>query len=205
MTNMSWVGQTLSGRYHIQELLGHGGMSSVYKATDPNLRRTVAIKIIHPHLSSDPDFLGRFEDEAAMIAQLRHENIIQVFDFNHEGDIYYMVLEYLPGETLSDRLKRLNEQNQKMDPAEVVKDIAEVGDAVQYAHDKGLIHRDIKPANIMLDVYGKAVLMDFGIARMIGGVQHTATGAVIGTAKYMSPEQIKGEKVDKRSDIYSLG
>jgi serine/threonine-protein kinase len=199
---MSWVGQTLSGRYHIQELLGHGGMSSVYKATDPNLRRTVAIKIIHPHLSSDPDFLGRFEDEAAMIAQLRHENIIQVFDFNHEGDVYYMVLEYLPGETLSDRLKRLNEQNQKMDPAEVVKDIAEVGDAVQYAHDKGLIHRDIKPANIMLDVYGKAVLMDFGIARMIGGVQHTATGAVIGTAKYMSPEQIKGEKVDKRSDIY---
>jgi serine/threonine protein kinase len=202
---MTWVGQTLSGRYHIEELLGHGGMSSVYKATDPNLRRTVAIKIIHPHLSSDPNFLSRFEEEAAMVAQLRHENIVQVYDFNHEGDVVYMVLEYLPGETLESRLKRLNEKNQKMDPAEVVKDIAQVCDAVQYAHDKGLIHRDIKPANIMLSVYGKAVLMDFGIARMVGGSQHTATGAVIGTAKYMSPEQIKGEKVDRRSDIYSLG
>jgi serine/threonine-protein kinase len=205
MTNVSWVGQTLSGRYHVEELLGHGGMSSVYKATDPNLHRTVAIKMIHPHLSSDPDFLRRFEDEAAMVAQLRHEGIVQVYDFNHEGDVYYMVLEYLPGETLESRLKRLNEKNQKMDPAEVVKDIAQICDAVQYAHQKGLIHRDIKPANIMLAVYGKAVLMDFGIARMVGGSQHTATGAVIGTAKYMSPEQIKGEKVDGRSDIYSLG
>jgi serine/threonine protein kinase len=203
--NASWVGQTLSGRYHIEELLGHGGMSSVYKATDPNLRRTVAIKIIHPHLSSNPDFLSRFEEEAAMVAQLRHENIVQVYDFNHEGDVYYMVLEYLPGETLESRLKRLNEKNQKMDPTEAVKYIAQVCDAVQYANDKGLIHRDIKPANIMLDVYGKAVLMDFGIARMLGGRMHTATGAVIGTAKYMSPEQIKGEKVDGRSDIYSLG
>ena len=202
---MSLAGQTLSGRYRIEELLGHGGMSSVYKATDPNLRRTVAIKIIHPHLSDNPDFLSRFEEEAAMVAQLRHENIIQVFDFNHEGDVYYMVLEYLPGETLGDRLKRLNEKNQKMDPLEVVKDIAEVCDAVQYAHTKGLIHRDIKPANIMLDVYGKAVLMDFGIARMVGGTQHTATGAIIGTAKYMSPEQIEGGKIDGRSDIYSLG
>jgi serine/threonine-protein kinase len=205
MTNMTWVGQTLSGRYRIEELLGQGGMSSVYKATDPNLRRTVAIKLIHPHLSSDPDFLRRFEDEAAMVGQLRHENIIQVYDFNHEGDVYYMVLEYLPGETLESRLKHLNEMNQKMDPAEAVKDIAQVCDAVQYAHDKGLIHRDIKPANIMLSVYGKAVLMDFGIARMVGGGQHTATGAVIGTAKYMSPEQITGEKIDGRSDIYSLG
>jgi hypothetical protein len=116
-----------------------------------------------------------------------------------------MVLEYLPGETLESRLKHLNEKDQKMDPAEVVKDIAQVCDAVQYAHAKGLIHRDIKPANIMLSVYGKAVLMDFGIARMVGGSQHTATGAVIGTAKYMSPEQINGEKIDGRSDIYSLG
>jgi len=205
MTNMTWVGQTLGGRYHIEELLGHGGMSSVYKATDPNLHRTVAIKMIHPHLSSDADFLSRFEEEAAMVAQLRHENIVQVYDFNHEGDIDYMVLEYLPGETLESRLKHLNEKDQKMDPAEVVKDIAQVCDAVQYAHAKGLIHRDIKPANIMLSVYGKAVLMDFGIARMVGGSQHTATGAVIGTAKYMSPEQINGEKIDGRSDIYSLG
>ncbi len=205
MTNVSWIGQTLNGRYHIDELLGYGGMSSVYKATDPNLHRTVAIKIIHPHLSSDPDFLSRFEEEAAMVAQLRHENIVQVYDFNHDGDVDYMVLEYLPGETLEKHLKRLNENNQKMDPTEAVNDIAQVCDAVEYAHHKGLIHRDIKPANIMLTVDGKVVLMDFGIARMVSGGLHTAAGAVIGTAMYMSPEQIIGEKVDERSDIYSLG
>jgi serine/threonine protein kinase len=205
MSQVSWIGQILGGRYRIEERLGQGGMSAVYKATDPNLRRVVAIKMIHPHLSENPDFVRRFEEEAAAVAQLRHPNIIQVYDFNHDGNTYYMVLEFVPGETLQDRLRRLNEQKRRMAVAEAANYISQVGDAIQYAHEHGMVHRDIKPANIMLDIYGKAILMDFGIAKILGGQLHTATGAVVGTAMYMSPEQIVGERVDERSDIYSLG
>ena len=114
MKQPRWIGQTLSGRYKIEELLGQGGMSAVYKATDPNLRRVVAIKIVHPHLSSEPSFIRRFEEEAAAIASLRHPNIVQVFDFNTDEDINYMVMEYVPGETLQARLKRLNKNERKM-------------------------------------------------------------------------------------------
>ncbi len=205
MSQVSWIGQTLGGRYRIEERLGQGGMSAVYKATDPNLRRVVAVKMIHSHLSSNPEFVRRFEEEAAAVAQLRHPNIIQVFDFNHDEDTYYMVMEFIPGETLQDRLKRLNAQDRRMTAVEAANYIGQVSEAVQYAHERGMVHRDIKPANIMLDVYGKAILMDFGIAKILGGQLHTATGAVVGTAMYMSPEQIVGEKVDERSDIYSLG
>jgi eukaryotic-like serine/threonine-protein kinase len=102
----SWEGKVLGGRYEIGELLGQGGMSSVYKANDPNLRRSVAIKMVHPHLSNNPEFVRRFEEEAASVARLRHPNIIQVYDFSHEDDLYYMVMEYLAGETLQARLKR---------------------------------------------------------------------------------------------------
>src|SRR5512145_3557470 len=98
----NWVGHTLANRYHLEVVLGQGGMSTVYKATDSNLRRTVALKIIHPHLSSDPEFVRRFEQEAAAVAQLRHPNIIQVYDYSHEDGLYYMVLEHIPGETLQD-------------------------------------------------------------------------------------------------------
>ncbi|RME98096.1 MAG: serine/threonine protein kinase, partial [Chloroflexi bacterium] len=201
----SWIGHTISGRYKIESLLGQGGMSSVYKATDPNLRRTVAVKLIHPHLSSDEQFVRRFEQEAAAVAQLRHPNIIQVFDFNHDGDVYYMVLEFIPGETLQDRLKSLNDSNRQFELADTVKIMATICDAVAYAHDKGMIHRDLKPANVMLNPNGQPVLMDFGVAKMLGTAQHTATGAIIGTAKYMSPEQARGERPDARTDIYSLG
>ena len=107
---MSFIIGGTVGPYTIQELLGQGGMSSVYKATDPNLRRTVAVKLIHPHLSSNADFVRRFEEEAASVAQLRHSNIIQVYDFNHDDDTYYMVLEYVPGETLQQHLKDPLEQ-----------------------------------------------------------------------------------------------
>jgi serine/threonine protein kinase len=205
MAKMSWIGQSLSGRYQIEELLGQGGMSAVYKATDPNLRRVVAIKLIHSHLSDHQDFVRRFEEEAAAVAQLRHTNIVQVYDFNHDGGSYYMVLEFIPGETLQDRLKRLNKSGRTLPLEDGLRYMAQVCDAVDYAHQRGMIHRDIKPANIMLSVYQTAVLMDFGIAKIMGGTQHTATGAVVGTAMYMSPEQIQGERLDERTDIYSLG
>jgi hypothetical protein len=200
-----WIGKTLSGRYRIDALLGQGGMSAVYKATDPNLRRVVAIKLIHQHLSGDASFVVRFEEEAAAVARLRHPNIIQVFDFNVDDGVYYMVLEYIPGETLYDRLLRLNHESRFLDFDESAKFSAYVCDAMDYAHQRGMIHRDIKPANIMLDMQGQAIVMDFGIVKMLGGESHTATGAVVGTARYMAPEVIKGEVADGRSDIYSIG
>ncbi|MBK7920528.1 MAG: serine/threonine protein kinase [Chloroflexi bacterium] len=205
MSQPTWIGRTISGRYHIDELLGQGGMSAVYKATDPNLQRVVAIKIIHNHLSGDPDFIKRFEREAAAVAHLRHSNIIQVYDFNHDGDAYYIVFEYVAGVTLQDRLKKLNELHQQMPAGEAIDIAVGLGEAVHYAHKQGLVHRDIKPANVMLNSRNEPILMDFGIAKIVGGAKHTATGATLGTAQYMSPEQIKGEAIDARTDIYALG
>lgn len=205
MNQPTWIGYKLGGRYVIDEQLGQGGMSTVFRATDPNLRRAVAVKLIHSHLSDNPEFVRRFEEEAAAVAQLNHTNIIKVYDFNHDGDTYYMVLEYLPGETLQERLRRLNNNEQRLSYEETVRICADVCDAVDYAHRRGMLHRDIKPANIMLTVDGRSVLMDFGVVKMLGGEQHTATGAVIGTALYMSPEQVRGERPDERADIYSLG
>lgn len=205
MSKPSWIGVTLKGRYRIEELLGQGGMSAVYKATDPNLRRVVAIKLIHSHLADNPEFLSRFEEEAAAVAKLRHPNIVQVYDFDHDEQTYYMVLEFVPGETLNARLKRLNQANRQLALNESLEYLAQVCDAVEYAHRRGMVHRDIKPANIILDTQGQAILMDFGIVKIVGGDKHTATGAVLGTALYMSPEQIRGESAEPRSDIYSLG
>jgi serine/threonine protein kinase len=205
MPKSSWIGKKLSNRYVIEELLGQGGMSAVYKATDPNLKRVVAVKIIHPHLSGDPDFVKRFEEEATAVAQLRNPGIIQVFDFNQDDDVYYMVLEFVPGETMEEHLKRLNKDGRRLSIKNAIEYIAEVCDALDYAHQRGMIHRDIKPANLMLNIMGQVILMDFGIAKIVGGQRHTATGAVVGTAMYMSPEQIKGTHADRRTDIYSLG
>jgi serine/threonine protein kinase len=205
MAKSKWIGKKLSNRYLIEDLLGQGGMSAVYKASDPNLKRVVAIKMIHTHLSDDPNFVQRFEEEASSVAQLRHHGIIQVYDFNKDDDVYYMVLEFVPGETFQDHLKRLNSEGRQLQPDKVAEYMAGICDAVDYAHQRGMIHRDIKPANLMLNTQGQAILMDFGIAKIVGGQSHTATGAVVGTAMYMSPEQIRGESPDRRSDIYSLG
>lgn len=205
MNQPSWIGQTLSGRYKIEAMLGQGGMSAVYKATDPNLKRVVAIKLIHPHLSSDASFVQRFESEAAAVASLRHSNIVQVYDFNNDNGTYYMVLEFIAGETLQDRMKRLVDSGRQLSLDEVLKFGSNIADAVGYANERGIVHRDIKPANIMLDVHGQAILMDFGIVKIMGGESHTTTGALVGTARYMSPEIIRGTSPDHRADIYSLG
>jgi serine/threonine-protein kinase len=147
-------------------------MSAVYKATDPNLKRVVAIKLIHSHLSSDPTFVLRFESEASAVASLRHSNIVQVYDFNNDNGVYYMVLEFIPGETLQDRLKRLNDAGRKLPVEDALRFTTNISDAVGYAHQRGMVHRDIKPANIMLDVHGQAILMDLG-CQNFGGDSHT--------------------------------
>ena len=201
----SLIGHTVGGRYKIEGLLGQGGMSTVYKAFDPNLQRPVAVKIIHPHLSRDPEFVRRFEQEAAAVAQLRHPNIIQVYDFNHDGDIYYMVLDYVPGKTLKDWLRTLDTAKRRFPVDDSIRIMAIVCQAAAYAHQQGLIHRDLKPANLILTPKGQPILMDFGVTKMLDGTEYTATGTIVGTAKYMSPEQACGEHPDERSDIYSLG
>lgn len=201
----SLIGQTIAGRYQITDLLGQGGMSAVFKAFDPNLQRVVAVKIIHPHLASDPKFVTRFQDEAAAVAQLRHPNIVQVHDFNNDGDLYFMVQEFVPGETLQERLRRLNQAERRMPIKDALHFAIQICRAAEYAHQRSMIHRDIKPANIMLDVYGDAILMDFGIVKILGGQNHTATGAVVGTALYLPPEMIRGGAPSPQTDIYSLG
>ncbi len=201
----TWVGKTIGGRYRIDDVLGQGGMSAVYKAYDPNLKRVVAIKLIHSHLAGDPRFLTRFTEEATAVAQLRHLNIVQVFDFDNDGDLYYMVQEFIPGETLQERLRRLEKSGRLMPVNDAIRYTVQIANASGYAHLRGMIYRDIKPANIMITVQDQATLMDFGIVKITGGERHTATGAVVGTALYLSPELIRGETPDPRSDIYSLG
>ena len=200
-----WVGRSLNGRYKIDSLLGQGGMSAVYKATDPNLRRVVAVKLIHSHFSTDNDFIRRFQTEAAAIAAFRHPNIVQVYDFDNDGENYYMVLEFIPGETLQEHLDDLKKSGARMPLNQSVRTILDVCDALEYAHEQGIIHRDVKPANIMLDEQGRAILMDFGLVKILNATSHTATGAIMGTARYMPPEIIRNEMPDERSDIYSLG
>ncbi|MBK7896961.1 MAG: SUMF1/EgtB/PvdO family nonheme iron enzyme [Anaerolineaceae bacterium] len=202
----TWVGRTIGGRYIIDSLLGRGGMSSVYKATDPNLQRTVAIKIIHPHLSEHPEFVKRFEQEAAAVARLRHPNIMLVHDFNHEGGIYYIVFEYIAGTPLDKRLKDLKDAGLRLPLSETLQIMVPLCEAVAYAHERKMVHRDLKPSNIIINLLGQPILLDFGIAKLVGGGHvHTATGATIGTAAYMAPEQVVGDEVDHRADIYSLG
>ncbi len=201
----SWIGRTIGGRYEIESILGRGGMSSVYRADDPNLRRKVAIKIIHQHLSEKEEFIQRFEQEAAVIAQLRHSNIVQVHDFNHEGEVYFMVMEFVPGETLAKRLEALKSAGIRLPLNDTIRILTTICEAVDYAHQRRMIHRDLKPSNVMINLLNEPILMDFGIAKIVGGRSHTATGAAMGTAAYMSPEQVRGDQVDHRSDIYSLG
>lgn len=198
------VGSAL-GKYELTELLGSGGMAEVYRATQIGLRRSVAIKVMYPHLARSPGFKERFQREARILASLRHPNIIQIYDFDEDDGWYYMVMEYIAGGTLTDRLLALHNREQVMPPAEVRTLFKTIGSALDYAHQQGMVHRDIKPANIMFTHKNEPVLTDFGIARIVGATRFTQTGMTTGTPSYMSPEQGKGERGDERSDIYSLG
>jgi len=179
-------------------------MARVYKSVQPDLERYVAVKLLHPTVAADEEFLGRFRREAKAAASLRHPHIVQIFDFGHQAEFYYIVMEFIDGLTLRDELQRLKALDEMLPFSEIQRFIGEVSEALDYAHDRGIIHRDVKPANILLTSEGQAVLSDFGLAFMIESPRQTITGFV-GTPEYMSPEQGQGLAVDGRTDVYSLG
>jgi tRNA A-37 threonylcarbamoyl transferase component Bud32 len=193
------------GKYRVLEPLGRGGMARVYRAYHPQLDRYVAIKVLRSDLVEEEEFLARFKREARAVAALRHPNIVQVFDFDVEGDIYYMVMELLQGDTLATRLNDYQAREEQMPWGEVVRVLLDILGGLAYAHGEGMVHRDVKPANVLLTRRGQAVLTDFGIAQIVGGTRYTVSGALMGTLSYMAPEQGLEGRCDTRSDLYSLG
>ncbi len=193
------------GKYRVLEPLGRGGMARVYRAYHPQLDRYVAIKVLRSDLVEEEEFLGRFRREARAVAALRHPNIVQVFDFDVQDGIYYMVMELLEGDSLRTRLNDYRARAEEMPLGEMARVLLDVLEGLAYAHSEGMIHRDVKPGNILLTRRGQAVLTDFGIAQIIGGTRYTVSGALMGTLSYMSPEQGLEGQCDIRSDLYSLG
>jgi tRNA A-37 threonylcarbamoyl transferase component Bud32 len=196
------------GRYTIERTLGKGAMGIVYEGLDPKLNRRVAIKtILKSHLDPDTvkDYSMRFSREAQAVARLNHPHIVQVYDFAEEGEITYLVMEFIRGK----ELKNFFDANERFDIKEVVRIMCELLDALDFAHNAGIIHRDIKPANVMLDSQGRTKLTDFGVARVQDldrtNAEHTEAGTLVGTPAYMSPEQVTGAAIDKRTDVFSAG
>ncbi|WP_229149153.1 serine/threonine-protein kinase [Alcanivorax sp. 1008] len=186
--------------YRLQSKIGRGGMAAVYLAVQESFDRPVAIKVMNPVLAADPTFSQRFIREAKMMAQLSHPHIVPVFDIGTHGDLHYMSMEHIVGGTLKQRLR------DGLEDDDIQRITAEIAAALDYTGEQDIIHRDIKPDNIMFRGDGSAVLMDFGIARpMQGDEAMTQLGTIVGTPKYMSPEQHRGKGVDSRADLYSLG
>lgn len=196
-----YVGKRLDGRYEIIEIIGVGGMAVVYKAYDNMDNRIVAIKILKNEYIENAEFRRRFKNESKAIAVLSHQNIVKVFDVSYGDLIQYIVMEYVDGITLKEYI----EQQGAIDPREAIYFITQILRALQHAHDKGIVHRDIKPQNIMLISDGTIKVTDFGIARMSRSETKTMTGEAIGSVHYISPEQVKGNLTDARTDIYSVG
>jgi predicted Ser/Thr protein kinase len=189
----------------VLELLGQGGMGAVYKARQKNLDRIVALKVIPPDAAKDPAFTERFNREARALARMNHPNIVTVYDFGQRGEVYYLLMEYVDGVNLRHTLRAGNLQ-----PREALAIVPQICDALQYAHDQGVVHRDIKPENVLLDRTGRVKIADFGLAKLLGTGPNdftlTRTQQIMGTPRYMAPEQIeKPTTVDHRADIYSLG
>jgi eukaryotic-like serine/threonine-protein kinase len=198
---MTIEGRVLADRYAVGELLGRGGMAEVYLATDRVLDRPVAFKVLGGWLANDGTFVERFRREALAAARISHPNLVAVFDAGSEDGVHYIVMEHVPGETLSDVLRKEG----RLHPNRATSIAASVADALGVAHAARIVHRDVKPANVMLTPDGRTKLMDLGIARNIDGESITRASSILGTAAYLSPEQARGDPVDHRSDIYSLG
>ncbi len=194
--------QALAGRYSIERELGRGGMGIVLLARDVALDRLVAIKLLPPALAADPGLRDRFLREARTAAGLSHPNIVPIYDVEEQGDLVFFVMAYVDGETLRERVERTG----PLTPRSAMKLLQEVAWALAYAHQRGVVHRDIKPDNIMIEqATDRGMVTDFGIAKVERDGEGGSSGEIIGTARYMSPEQACGEDVDARSDLYSLG
>jgi tRNA A-37 threonylcarbamoyl transferase component Bud32 len=195
------VGTSLNGRYRLEARIGAGGMSTVYRALDVTLERRVAIKLMNREVATDSDQLERFRREARAVAQLSHPHIVGVIDAGEDDGRPYIVLEYVEGETLKDRIRRMG----RLPIAESVAYAIEIARALGAAHARHIIHRDVKPQNVLIDEEGSAKVTDFGIARTLEEDGLTADGRVLGTTDYVSPEQALGQHVTGQSDLYSLG
>ncbi len=196
------VGELIADRYELEELVGTGGMSSVYRAHDQLLERDVALKVLHEQFTADDDYVERFRREARAVAQLSHPNIVTVIDRGEQDGRQFIVFEYVDGENL----KTLVEREGALPEREALGLALQIARALGFAHERGLVHRDVKPQNVLLNGNGEAKVTDFGIARSLdvhGGL--TQTGTVLGTSDYIAPEQARGARVDAQSDIYSLG
>src|SRR4051812_736995 len=192
--------------YDIQALLGSGGMANVYRAFDTNLRRAVAIKVLSPAAAAQPGFAERFRQEARLIANLRHPNIVQVYDFGEQDGQSYMVQELLAGPTLGAWMSDLAARSMRPAPDEINAIVIQLAGALDAAHAAGIIHRDVKPANALWHDPGRLVLTDFGIAKqMFSDANQTQFGVVFGTPSYLSPEQAQTLPLTPASDVYSLG
>jgi len=194
------IGKTI-GTYKIIGTIGSGGMGEVFVGEDVMLERQVAIKQLKPELASRPDVVQRFRSEAVILAKLHHTNIATVYAFLQEGTHFFLVMEYVPGWTL----QSIIEAHGALAPDVAVELFQQALDGIRFAHRRNVIHRDLKPANVMLTDSGVIKVMDFGLARVLGSAHVTRTGRMVGTLEYISPEQIRGEETDARSDIYALG
>ncbi len=194
-------GDVLGGRYEILMLLGEGGMGAVYKAMDRELNRPVALKVIRPELGSNPSILARFKQELLLARQVTHVNVIRIYDLGDADGMKFITMEFVEGEDL----RALIRKKKKFPPEEAVEIIKQACRALEAAHDVGVIHRDLKPQNIMCDAGGRVLVMDFGLARTVGGDGMTQSGALVGTMEYMSPEQALAKDLDQRSDLFTIG
>jgi serine/threonine-protein kinase len=195
------IGQLLDGRYLVESQIARGGMATVYRARDVRLDRAVAIKIAHPELARDREFVDRFIGEAHAVARLSSPNVVAVFDQGSTGDLNYIAMEYVPGPTLRELLTARG----RINPREALDIIERVLAGLAVAHDAGIIHRDVKPENVLLGNGTSVKVADFGLARAASGIRHTRSGLLIGTAAYLAPEQVASNSSDQRTDVYAVG
>jgi predicted Ser/Thr protein kinase len=195
------VGELIADRYELEELVGSGGMSSVYRAHDRLLERSVALKILHEQYTRDDDYVERFLREARAVAQLTHPNIVTVIDRGEQDGRQFIVFEYVDGVNL----KELVDEEGPLPVRDAIELSLQVARGLAFAHEQGLVHRDVKPQNVLLDGDGRAKVTDFGIARSLDVDGMTITGTIMGTSNYIAPEQARGQPVDEQTDVYSLG
>ncbi|HZC75768.1 MAG TPA: protein kinase, partial [Gaiellaceae bacterium] len=202
MARPAQPGDLIAGRYELEELVGTGGMSSVFRAHDTQLDRRVAVKILHEHYAADPEYLERFRSEARAVARLSHPNIVTVIDRGEDEGRQYIVFEHVDGENLKELVVRTG----RLPVRKALELALATADGLAFAHEQGLVHRDVKPQNVLLSSEGDLKVTDFGIARSLD-VEHgvTQTGTVLGTGEYLAPEQASGKPVSPATDVYSLG